>query len=63
MNNENHHVKVHRDVLNEINEQVNRISAIEAETDTGAVMPELKWRKFINKFLRKNKKNNSKNSI
>ena len=56
MNNENHHAKVHSDVLNEINEQVNRISTLETETDTGVVMPESKWHKFINKFLQKKKK-------
>jgi hypothetical protein len=56
MNNENNPKKVHNDVLNEINEQIERISAIEAESDTSTVKPVPKWRKFINKILCKNPK-------
>ena len=56
MNNENNPKKVHNDVLNEINEQIERISAIEAESDTSTVKSVPKWRKFINKILCKNPK-------
>ena len=53
MNNENNPKKVHNDVLNEINEQINRISALESETNNCHEKPESRWRKIINKITRK----------
>lgn len=53
MNNEKTHRKVHEDVLNEINEQINRISTLESETNNCNEKPESRWRKIINKITRK----------
>jgi hypothetical protein len=56
MNNETNQSKVHEEVLKEINEQINRISTLESETNNCNEKPDPQWRKFINKITRKNNK-------
>lgn len=48
--------KLHDELLNEIDEQVNRILIIEAEANKNVRQPVSKWRKLINKVLCKNTK-------
>jgi hypothetical protein len=56
MRSEKNETKEHNEVLKEIDEQVHRIKAIEAESAPIVSPPESKWRKFIRLVTQKKKR-------